>query len=394
MKALHLLVLGAWPELANNLAGLPARVTLVQLPSPEPGREAAWVHRYLPLDYRDVPGTVAAMERLHANDPVDVVVGLRHYSLPALAAVATALGVPSTPGPAHTVAQDKADVRALIAEGAPRPVAYRICRDERELAAFAAETGYPLIVKPVVGAGKEGVHSVRDAAEIGRAWRHAAATGVAVLAEELVTGQELSVELRSVGGRHEVLAVTDKLTTGPPNFVELRHVLPARIGAAEAEAVATEAVRAVTAIGHRDGPTHVEFVLTADGPAVVEINRRMAGDQIFELLHLATGRNLMRESLLDAIGVAHEPPADLGFGAAIRFPVAARSGRVAEPLPAVAVPGLVRARFVVVSGEMVHPPVTNHDRLGQLVTVADTAREAAEAADSADRLIAVRLLEG
>ena len=50
----------------------------------------------------------------------------------------------------------------------------------------------------------------------------------AVIAEAVLSGDEFSVEAISVDGRHEILAITGKLTTGEPEFVELGHWQPAR----------------------------------------------------------------------------------------------------------------------------------------------------------------------
>ena len=48
-----------------------------------------------------------------------------------------------------------------------------------------------------------------------------------IMVEELVEGEEISVETLSLGiGNARVIAITQKSTTGPPNFVEVAHVQP------------------------------------------------------------------------------------------------------------------------------------------------------------------------
>ncbi|NEE16209.1 argininosuccinate lyase, partial [Streptomyces sp. SID7499] len=42
--------------------------------------------------------------------------------------------------------------------------------------------------------------------------------------------------------------------------------------------------RVLAAAGHARGFAHVEFVLTADGPELVEINRRIGGALVGEVL--------------------------------------------------------------------------------------------------------------
>jgi biotin carboxylase len=392
-----MLLVGAWPELANQLVALPARISLLQSPTAANVREREWTHRYTEVDYSEVAEAIAAAEQIHQHDPIDVVVGLREFSLPALVAIAHKLGVPSVPGPPESLGMDKAVVRELIANGAARAVRHRICSTADEITMFGEEVGFPVIVKPPSGAGSIGVHAVDSALQVTTAWRHTSQstkTGT-VLVEELVQGSEYSVETRSINGRHEVVAVTEKLTTGAPHFVEIGHVIPARISETTAAVIGTEALRAVTAIGHHTGPCHVELILTAQGPAIVEINRRLGGDRIWELAHLATGRNIMLESLHDAVQTeVHVGPAG-DRAAAIRFFIATEPATVADKLPrdlAVKVPGFIRAQFSVPGpGAKVCPTVSSLDRLGYVLTTADTADSAASAAEEAHQVIIEQL---
>ncbi|GII77025.1 carboxylase [Sphaerisporangium rufum] len=385
---MHMLLVGAWPELANQLVGLPARVSLLQQPKSVDGREQEWAHRYVEVEYGEVDAAVAVAERIHHQDPVDVVVGFREFALPAVAAIARALDLPSVPGPVDTLGLDKAEVRDLIRDGAARVVRHRVCRTEQDVHGFAAEAGFPLILKPAGGAGSIGVHAVRDAAGLADAWRHAsaAAAGAAVLAEELVTGPEYSVETRSAGGRHEVVAVTEKLTTGAPHFVEVGHLVPARLPARVAETLGAEALRAVAATGHRTGPCHVELILTGEGPAIVEINRRPGGDRIWELVRLATGRDIMAESLWDAAG-AEPPIGTRSAAAAIRFLTPTGPATVAEVLPrdaAIGVPGFLRGVISVPGpGAEVEPASSSLGRFGYVLVAGADAESAAAAAEQA-----------
>ncbi|WP_422770033.1 ATP-grasp domain-containing protein [Plantactinospora sp. WMMC1484] len=395
---MHVLVVGAWPELASQLVGLPARMSLFQLPELANDREADWVYRYQQVDYRDPGAALAAASLLHAADPFDAVAGFREFALAAVATIAGGLGLPCLPGPAHTLGQDKAVVRKQLHHGGCRTVAHRLCDGPADIVDLAEQVGFPVIVKPVAGSASEGVHAVGSPGAAEAAWAHAAAVdgGARILAEQFLDGPEYSVETRTVDGWHEVVAITEKLTTGDPHRVETGHVMPARVGRRTAAALADEAVRGLSAIGHRLGPSHVELIVTSSGPAIVEINRRIGGDRIWELLMLATGRNLMRESLLDLVGTARTPPAPVrSRGAAIRFLTAARPARLADPLPVGAargVGGVVRERLTTPGpGAIVRPPRSSDDRLGYVVTVAATPEQAASAADAAHRRVAARL---
>jgi len=64
---------------------------------------------------------------------------------------------------------------------------------------------------------------------------------------------EFSVETLSAEGKHAVLAVTGKHTSGPPHFVEVGHDLPAELEHREYEAVTAAAIGVLDAIGYRWG---------------------------------------------------------------------------------------------------------------------------------------------
>ena len=395
---MHVLLVGAWPELAYQLVGLPARVSVLQLPGAGGEPESAWAHRYLEVDYGHPRQAVRAAERIHHDDPIDVVVGLREFSLRAVAAIARRLGAECVPGPVGTLGADKAAVRRTLNRSGCRKVRYRRCGSATDVGQFAEAVGFPLVVKPAAGAGSVGVHAVARPDDIGPAWAHAVAAAAegGVLAEELLIGPEYSVEVRSVNGLHEVVAVTEKLTTGRPHFVEIGHLVPARLDDAAAAELGAEAVRGLDAIGHARGPSHVELIRTARGPAIIEIDRRLGGDRIWELVALATGRNLMLESLLDAAGERHQAALGEPRGAAIRFLYADRPGRTAaKPSPRVSVAEreLVRTHLAAGGGAPVSAARSSHDRLGYVLTVASDAEQAAKAAETIHQAVTRDLFE-
>jgi biotin carboxylase len=392
---MHMLLIGAWPELAERLVGLPSRVTLLQRPELASAREAAWAHRYVKVDYHDLEAAVEVVARIHKEDPVDVVACFRELGLPTLDAVAKRVGLPAVSGPAESLGKHKAEVRGLLNDGGCLPVRHRVCKSRDDLARFAADVGYPVIVKPSVGYVMGGAYAVDHAGAVAQAWQHVTdATDEEIVAEQLLVGPEFSVETRSVNGAHEVVMITEKQTTGPPYFIEIGHVVPARIPVAVAELVGAEAVRALVAAGHRTGPSHVEVILTDAGAGVVEINRRLAGGRIWELIQLATGRDMMLESLTDAAGATPSVASGPARGAAIMFLYSDEARQIADELPVDAaneVPELVRTKITATAGSPAHPLVAPGARLGYVMTVAGTGDDAANAAERARRLVLDRL---
>lgn len=132
-----------------------------------------------------------------------------------------------------------------------------------------------MIVKPADSPGGRGIALIEspDARDdVGRAFHRAIQFSRAgqVLIEEFVSGPEYSVEAITIGGHTRIVAVTDKVTTGPPYFVETGHSQPCQ---SSAVAVAVLCKLAVDAIDN--SASHTEIRIGPNGPRVIEIGARL-----------------------------------------------------------------------------------------------------------------------
>ncbi|MFJ1753294.1 ATP-grasp domain-containing protein [Kitasatospora sp. NPDC088134] len=336
----------------------------------------------LTAETNDPGSLLPRVERLHSVLGFDGVVSSCDYYLPTVAALADRLGLPG-PDPAAVRAACRKDLtrRRLAEAGVPGP-RFALCRDAGEAADAAREIGYPLVVKPVDLCAGMYVRMVADERELAAAQRELAAFPVnargqlrepAVLLEELLTGPEVSVETVTHDGGTHVVGVTGKTIGGTPAFVETGHLFPADLGPALAEAAAATAVAAVRALGLDQVVAHTELKLTPDGPRVVEVNPRPAGNRITELVRRVTGVDLAAACVDVALGRRPElTPGGAGAAsAAIAFLLPDRDGVLA------AVDGAddVRAEPAVVElvlaepGREVRRAVSNNEYLGHVMTV-------------------------
>ncbi|QHA04463.1 ATP-grasp domain-containing protein [Streptomyces broussonetiae] len=185
-------------------------------------------------------------------------------------------------------------------------------------------------------------------------------------------------------GRTSVLGVTDKLLGPTPHFVELGHTFPSAL-ADEATAAAELAVAALDAPGFDFGPAHVEAKLTPRGPVLIEVNAHTGGDFIPDLVHHATGVELLRQSVVAHSGGRPDLTPTRAEGAAIRF-IAGRSGTVTGvPDPGVLAnfPSVVAFRTKAEAGRRTVWPSHSHERLGHVMTRAASPARAAVQADAA-----------
>lgn len=167
-----------------------------------------------------------------------------------------------------------------------------------DLLAAVSEMTYPLIVKPVDRSGSRAVNKIDDRAELRQAVEAASEVSFAgeAIVEEFIVGDEFSCECISFEGRHTMLALTRKHTSGPPHFIEHGHDEPSGLDAMTTSLVRDAVFAGLDALGIRYGASHSEFFLTPDGQVrIVEIGARMGGDFIgSHLVPLSTGYDFTR----------------------------------------------------------------------------------------------------
>ncbi|MFL5381243.1 MAG: ATP-grasp domain-containing protein [Longimicrobiaceae bacterium] len=316
------------------------------------------------------------------------------YFVATAAALAARFGLPGPDAASVRAARDKSRQREVLAAGGVPSPAFRAVSSAPEAAAAAREIGFPVVLKPVDGSGSVGVRACADAAEAGS---HAALLfasgerGARVLVESFVAGDEFSVEVFS--GR--VVGITRKHLGAPPCFVEAGHDYPADVSAEAASALAGSATRGTELLGLGWGPLHWELRIDREGRAVpMEVNPRLAGGFIPELVRHAQGIDLIRETLRLVVGREPELVAARRCHASIRFLFAPGAGRLAaiEGMPeALARPDVVEVTAYRRAGDELAVHGDFRDRIGHVVACAGEARAAARAAERARDAVRVRV---
>lgn len=131
-----------------------------------------------------------------------------------------------------------------------------------------------------------------------------------VILEQFIEGPEFSIEIIAWNGHVNVLAVTDKKTTGAPHFVELGHSQPSCFPKKTIQTIKDAAVAGVKALGVMNCACHAEVKvqfdpLTGLGTVyIIEIGARLGGDFIStELTHLSTGIDMVAAAVNCALGI-------------------------------------------------------------------------------------------
>ena len=206
------------------------------------------------------------------------------------------MGIPCNSQKTETITTNKYLMRKEMANAGIDGPEFTLVRRGEEIEKIEERLSkfkYPLIVKPCDLSSSRGVFKIDSPANLQEGIQYAmkwSQTGEAIL-EEFITGPEYSGESIAYKGEYNLLAITEKSTTGAPHFVETGHRQPARLDSATIERVRETLFNAFKSLGIEYGAIHPEFKITEDGRIIfMEIATRMGGDCIgTDLVPLSSG---------------------------------------------------------------------------------------------------------
>jgi phosphoribosylaminoimidazole carboxylase (NCAIR synthetase) len=189
--------------------------------------------------------------------------------------------------------RDKAQMKSVLRAAGVPCARHRLADSAAAAAGFAAEVGYPLVVKPPAGAGAKSTFRLDDAGDL-KVWLDMAppAPGRLALLEEFLSGEEGSYDSVMTDGQ----IVWDSVSSYLPTPLEvLRNpwiqwivLMPRDIAGPEYDGIRAIAPMALRALGLQSGLTHMEWFRRPDSTvAVSEVAVRPPGAQITSMLNYA-----------------------------------------------------------------------------------------------------------
>jgi biotin carboxylase len=313
-------------------------------------------------------------ERIHisavyANNEYRTVLGAR---------IAEALNLPySLSAAAAQNCRSKARTRALLLEHQVNPVKYALIQSSSELPQVFKEISFPLIIKPSNDAGSFMVKKCTTETEAYEAFEQIKSRTQNwvgqpleqhILVEEYVEGPEFSVETCTIAGVTRVIAITEKASF---SVVEEGHSVPAAITEKQKLMMEELVIQALRVLGVDYIVAHTEVKLSPRGPVIIEVNARMGGDQIHQLVRAVTGYDLRQLALHVVTGGTWEeaPRGEPKTSTAqIKFLLADHDGKLeVRPDLARKVEGIQEVQLSVKNGDYVAQTKSNYDRLGYLI---------------------------
>jgi biotin carboxylase len=268
-------------------------------------RVLASADRVLWLDQTTDPVQLTrALRQILAERPIDAVISHMEYAVEATSKACAELGLRYTNVEGVRLARNKHLARERLRSAGVPSARFAFARTIDEAIAGFRAVGAPAVVKPASGAESRLAAVVGDEASL----RHAAALALegaarlpptlheqfsrGLVIEEKLVGELVSVELGMIDGRPLHYMISSRHRGRTDEVVELGCSMPAKLDPATWRACEDYAVRVCRALGLDLGIFHLEMIVTADGPRLVEANPRMMGGAMPILYERFTGHSI------------------------------------------------------------------------------------------------------
>ncbi len=234
---------------------------------------------------------------------INAVVPALEYAVPASVKLSKHLGLPGASIKNENILSDKLTFREHCEEyGIPQPNYTKVnnIKDVRKF--FKNFTS--IILKPTNRQASLGVIKVFSESEIEDAIYEIECLDVAeqkvrtegeeniYLAEQCVFGKEVSSEVLVQNRKIVFENITDKVTTKGKYSIELGHTVPSLKSDFTIQQLNSLTQRFIHSLGFCTGVLHIEWILTEEGPKIIECAGRPPGDFIFNLINHAYQINI------------------------------------------------------------------------------------------------------
>jgi len=357
--------------------------------------------RYRIAGSKHLDELITAAKAWHAEEEFDGVLSFSESAVVAVAAVAEALGLPGVGVEAARTSRNKLLMRqAHERHGVPRPD-FRLVPDVDAALAAAEEFGYPVILKPTLGAASNFVFRLDNADDvrlrfpqalegIGRmSWYTMEPEGVDVgphglLIESFLDGPEFLTESLIWDGEVYVGSIVDRVTIEGSTFDDDVHHAPTSLGPQQVAAVHRVIAAAAKAQGLKRSVLHAEVRFHRGEPHLLEIAVRPGGGGLDYFARISAGYCPIKALMDVSRGVrpqaGHYRPTGVHTAGTCLI---SEPGRIEQITVPESVSGSDRVFFLKVTakpGDVIRRPPNGNNILGFLCTTGSSRDDALNAA--------------
>jgi len=288
---------------------------------------------------------------------------------------------------------DKSKMKMNIQEiGVPTPD-YRVV-DGLSVQAIEHDL-LPCVIKPVTGHAKRGVQLLRNRSELEQCIPSPQA-GERFLVERFLEGDEIIAIGIIHRKRYHLIGITDKIKTPPPYFVDIMHITPSRYDHLK-EPIRVLGQRICEGFEISASPLIMELIVDHhDNLSLIEAVPEFGGEFLSDtLIPAATGYNFFGEMVNAATGLPFTPPkAKVRRAVAVRYITGERGTLASYTPPPAGEKGILLSKMLKPLGAQTDRPVSNHDRIGVIITSARSRARALRRAERALMNLNIRIIDG
>lgn len=368
--------------------------------------------RYRVVGSKQIDDIVAAARAWHAVERFDGVLTYSESAVLAVALVAEALGLPGVGADAARTSRNKLLMRrAHERGGVPRP-RFRLVPDLSAALATAAEFGYPVILKPTLGAASNFVFRV-DGPDDLRLRFPQAAEGMqrmswftmepdsvdlgphGLLIESFLEGPEMLIEALAWDGEVYLGSIVDRVTVEGDTFDDDVHHAPTSLDPDQLAAVHRAVTAAAHAQGIRRSAMHAEIRFHGGAPHLLEIAIRPGGGGLDYFARISAGYCPIRATMDVARGVRpdvhHYAPTGVHTAGTCLISGPGRVEEIVAPPSVVESDRVFFFKITAKPGDLIRRPPYGNNILGFLCTTGTSFDDAMRAAHELAGQIEVRL---
>lgn len=219
------------------------------------------------------------------------------------------------------VVNNKLAMRNKIKDSGMHSIKYKLITNEETLIDIYHQWNTSIILKPLDSYGSKGIFQIHSIQDVSKAWNEICNLGfTTAIAEELISGEEYSVEAFSEDGQHNIIGITKKYKN--PNFIEIGHCFPAVLDIKIEKNIIQYTRDILSCLGIKNGITHTEIIVSDSGPIIIETHLRLGGDYIPELVKQSFGIDMVdawMNKIVNNISFNYQKPQNIDKYTAVWF---------------------------------------------------------------------------
>jgi biotin carboxylase len=350
-----------------------------------------YVDQVFEEETNDVKALVSTVQKIDKESQIDGITTTQDFYVPQAAAAAQALNLPSLNYKSALEVRNKYKMRLNLESYCPElnPL-FRLVQNTDEALKTTKDWGYPIIAKPQNANDSLYVKLLRNDTELieymnfSQTWDSNSAQqpfAKGVLLEEFIDGEEFSVEtMQAKGLEIDLIGIFSKLLAGGEkgNFIKIGASFP--IVTHQSQTIFESVSKALYSLNIDCGVIHTECRIVKGKPKIIEINPRLAGDQLgSHVIELSLGINPVQAVVDIALGEVNDWQPIRCNGVAIYRICASKPGYFygienIEELKKL--PGVAYIEIVGKIGKWFDLPTSNQDVLASVITKGETPEQA------------------